>query len=105
MAGFYFLPNQTPTTYSTQFTAIYFLIAHERIGLMISSCSSTKLSQSAKSLAFETATSLAFQTATSLAFQQLIDLKTWLVDNYHVDIGSDVRLVDYDCPFPKPDMS
>ena len=100
MAGVYFLPNQTPHIFNP--VPCHFLIAHECIGLMISNCSSTKLSQSA--------TSLAFQTATSLAFQQLIDLKTCqadvkLVDNCYVDVGSDVGLVDYDCPFPKPDMS
>ena len=108
MARFYFLPNQTPHIFNP--VPCHFLIAHERIGLTISSCSSTKLSQSATSLAFQTATSLAFQTATSLAFQQLIDLKTCqvdvkLVDNCYVDVGSDVGLVDYDCLFPKPDMS
>ena len=85
---FYTIPNQTPHIFNP--VPCHFLIAHERIGLMISSCSSTKLSRSATSLAFQMAA------ATYNLPCELIDLKTCqvdvkLVDNCYIDIGP----VDY----------
>ena len=85
MAGFYFLPNQTPHIFYP--VPRHFLITDERIGLMITGCSSTKLCQSSTSLAFQPAA-----TTNNLPCE-LIDLRI-------CKKTSGLLKLDYDCRFP-----